>query len=117
MSHPVELTQSEAREVIAALSAEPAGTGSTSDERRLNVREQFEEAFGFENETTQEGLVDQAKDLLDDESKERVSLSDREAETVVEALSSFEGTTDTDQETVRDLHETFESEYDVHGGR
>lgn len=117
MSHPIELTQSEAREVIAALSAEHSGTASRGDERRLNVREQFEEAFGFENETTQEGLVDQAKDLLDNESKERVSLSDREAETVVEALSSFEGTADTDRETVRDLREDFESEYDVHGGR
>jgi hypothetical protein len=114
-SGSIELSRPEARTIISALSEFQTAAGGSGGERALNVREHVKEEFGFEEEETPSALFERfGEGFFDDTSSETVKLSDREAETVVSALSSFENEApDENRETLRDVRRRFENEFGV----
>jgi hypothetical protein len=110
-----ELSKSEARVVIEALSSYQARTTGREERRALNVQEFLQREFGYKGDDFGEGrdLVESFADIFDageDETRE-IQLSRPEAEEIVDALDGVEADS-ADPETVRDLRSRFADSFE-----
>lgn len=113
----IELSKSEAREVVNALSSYRTRQTGRDERRAMNVEEFLQREFDFKREDT--GLTgdigEEFASFLDGSSTDEheVQLSRAEAEEAVAALSEHESESSTDAETVREIRNRFEEAFDL----
>lgn len=122
----IELNRPEAQEVINALSTEVATESGPEEERALNVREFLQREFDFQEPDFQQSdsgdddgifTLDPANLFGDDEDDtHEVQLSRGEAAEVDRALAEQEGSSEGEAETIRDLRERFDEQFDLGRG-
>lgn len=112
----VELTKSEAREVINALSSYRTAAAGRDEQRARNVEELLQREFGFEERHLEDdrSIVETFAEVFENRDGEHeIELSRSEATEVVAALDEFEGSPSEDAETVADLRDRFEATFDL----
>ena len=114
----IELSKSEAREVINALSAYQYSASGHDDDLALNIRELLQREFGFEDRhfENDQGLVESFAEVFDTSDSHEVQFSRGEAEEVVSALAESEADADpAEAETIENIREEFERTFDLDG--
>ncbi|MFC6824389.1 hypothetical protein [Halopelagius fulvigenes] len=114
----IELTKSEARKVINALSEyETRASGQREEERVLNVESLLQREFGFEEGQARDdrNIADVFSNIFnDDDGTHEVQLSRTEATEVVRALDDFDGQERSGETgTVRNIRDRFVQTFDV----
>lgn len=131
----VELTRPEAREVIGALTDHRVRSAGEEDVRALDIRDHLAREFDFDEYRGEDGNAqldfgvsadDSVLDWGDGDAKE-VSLSRAEAVEVIDALLRKEERLESDEaastldrreaDTVADIREKFDDEFDVDADR
>ena len=110
----IELTRSEAREVINALSKRMYEVSGRDERVAFNTREFLQREFGFK-----EGDFDDDTTLTDiflpgSDDTHEIQLSAAEAAEIVPALTALEAKSDPEEaQTIADLRERFEERFDL----
>ena len=113
----IELTRSEAREVINALSSHMVAASGRDERRALNVREFLQREFDFEDRHFDEGtdINELFLDIFDsDDGDHEIQLSRAEASEVLEALVEEESEAEpSEREAIADLRDRLEERFDL----
>lgn len=114
----IELSKGEASKVISALSKYEVEKSGFEDERILNIREQFQKAFGFEEANYDEdGIVEEFTDaFFEDSATEDVELARAEAKDIVAALIELEQKeSGSETERIDEIQNRFMATFDLEG--
>lgn len=113
----IELSKGEASEVISALSKYEVKKSGFEDERILNIREQFQKTFGFEEVNDEDGVIEELTDaFFEDSATEEVELARAEAKEIVAALTELEQReSDSETERIDEIQNRFMATFDLEG--